>query len=163
VTTNEEDAFSYAETSPDNVPVLDMFTAASEDEIRKLILSSPSKHCDLDPMPTWMLKEHLELLLPVITKLVNLSLATSTVPIQFKNAVVKPLLKKTNLDAEILKNYRPVSNLTFVSKIIEKVVAARLKDHLEANNLLETCQSAYKNTTGQKRHSSKFRMIFYSV
>jgi hypothetical protein len=92
------------------------FTPASEGEISKLILASPSKHCELDPIPTWMLKEHLQQLLPVITNIVNLSLTTSTFPAHFKSAVVKPLLKKANLDPENLKNYRPVSNLPFVSK-----------------------------------------------
>ena len=65
----------------------------------------------LDPIPTWILKEHIDVLLPTITKIVNMSLATSTFPSQFKSAIVKPLLKKSSLDPENLKNYRPVSNL----------------------------------------------------
>ncbi len=129
-------------------PILDIFYPASDEEVEKLIRSSPSKHCDLDPIPTWILKEHLNLLLPAITKIVNLSLETSTFPPQFKNAFVKPLLKKASLDPENLKNYRPVSNLTFLSKIIEKVAAARLKEHFETNNLLEKHQSAYKQFHG---------------
>ena len=65
----------------------------------------------LDPIPTWILKEHIDVLLPTITKIVNMSLATSTFPSQFKSAIVKPLLKKSSLDPENLKNYRLVSNL----------------------------------------------------
>ena len=111
-------------TTPDStVPTLDTFSPASEDEVRKIIMSSPSKHCDMDPIPTWILKDHIDLLLSTITRIVNLSLKTRTFPSQFKSAVVKPLLKKSTLDSENLKNYRPVSNLTFVSKIIEKIVA----------------------------------------
>ena len=58
-----------------------------------------------------------------------MSLATSTFPSQFKSTVVRPLLKKSSLDPENLKKYRPVSNLSFVSKIIEKIVASRLNEH----------------------------------
>ena len=111
-------------------------------------MSSPSKHCDMDPIPTWILKDHIDLLLSTITRIVNLSLETSTFPSQFKSAVVKPLLKKATLDSENLKNYRPVSNLTFVSKIIEKIVATRLNEYMDKHNLSVKYQSAYKKFHG---------------
>ena len=57
---------------------------------------------------------------------------------------MKPLIKKPSLDANIYSNYRPVSNLSFVLKIIEKVVASRLRKHMKENNLEEEFQSAYK-------------------
>ena len=106
--------------------VLNEFTSASQDEVRKLISSFPSNSCDLDSLPTWMFKIHLDTLLLIITKIANLSLDTACFPSTFKNAFVTPLLKKLNLDANNFKNYRPVSNLNFVPKIIEKVVASRL-------------------------------------
>ena len=130
------------------MPNLEIFSPTPEDEIRKVIMSSPSKHCHLDPIPMWILKEHIDILLPTITKIVNLSLATSTFPSQFKSAIVKPFVKKSSLDPENLKNYRPVSNLTFVSKIIEKIVATCLNEHLETYNLFEKYQSAYKKFHG---------------
>ncbi|XP_072033093.1 uncharacterized protein [Amphiura filiformis] len=130
------------------VPELNTFLPASEEEVRKLVMSSPSKHCQLDPIPTSILKDHIDLLLPTITNIVNLSLEASTFPMQFKSAVVKPLLKKATLDSENLRNYRPVSNLTFVSKTIEKIVASRLNNHFETHNLLEKYQSAYKKFHG---------------
>ena len=65
-------------------------------------------------------------------------------PDSMKRARIRPLLKKEGLDLEVLKNYRPVSNLTFVSKILEKVVASRLDDHLSRNNLMDSLQSAYR-------------------
>jgi hypothetical protein len=71
-----------------------------------------------------------------------------------KKATVRPLLKKHGLDVEILKNYRPVSNLTFVSKILEKVVASRLDTHLKDNNLMDDVQSAYR-----KHHSTETALI----
>jgi hypothetical protein len=66
------------------------------------------------------------------------------VPASFKSAIVWPLLKKTGLDKDVMKNYRPVSNLPFVSKVLEKVVESRPENHLTSNNLYERVQSAYR-------------------
>ena len=71
-------------------------------------------------------------------------MAESTVPSMFKQAIVRPLLKKTGLDNNIFKNYRPVSNLPFLSKVLEKVVAMRLEEHLIKNQLHDPLQSAYR-------------------
>ena len=65
-------------------------------------------------------------------------------PTQFKSAVVKPLIKKPTLDCEVLKNFRPISNLPFLSKLIEKVIAERLVGHMHDNGIVEKFQSAYK-------------------
>lgn len=54
-------------------------------------------------------------------------------------------LKKSSLDPEVLRNYRPVSNLSFISKILEKIVAKRLRKHLEENDLYDPLQSAYRS------------------
>ena len=120
------------------------FEPASEAEISKLIRKCAPKSCDLDPIPTWLLKLCLSELLPVITHIVNLSLSTSTVAPEMKLALVTPLIKKALLDPEILKNFRPVSNLSFISKLIERVVVKRFSDHLASNGLNEIYQSAYK-------------------
>ena len=97
------------------------FRQLTEDEVRKLIMSSKSTTCELDPILTSLLKEHISILLPLSTKMVNLSLQTGVFPNEWKLALVTPLVKKPGLDT-ILKNYRPVSNLCFVSKISEWAV-----------------------------------------
>lgn len=84
----------------------------------------------------------------MITEIVNSSLLSGTVPPQLKQALVTPLLKKTGLDQNVLKNYRPVSNLPFLAKILEKVVLGQLRSHLESNDLLEEHQSAYRRYHG---------------
>ena len=89
------------------------FYPISAKSVEAIIRSSPSKCCCLDPLPTWLLKEHLHLLLPSITSIVNMSLG-STFPSSFKKSIIVPLLKKPSLDAEVLKHYRPVSNLAFI-------------------------------------------------
>ena len=130
------------------------FEPASEEEIEKLIKASANKSCSLDPIPTWLLKECQGILLPVITLIVNLSLSTAKMPSELKEAHISPIIKKAILDSEILKNFRPVSNLAFLSKLIERVVAARFVSHLLANNLYEDMQSAYR-----KFHSTETALL----
>ena len=72
---------------------MNVFEHASLDEIKKLILSSSSKSCDLDSIPTSVLKNCLEILITPITDIINISMETSTFPQNFKEAHVRPLLK----------------------------------------------------------------------
>ena len=137
---------NYCNSSVDNSSVsapssIQRFQPLTSTDIEKIIKTSPAKSCSLDPMPTTLLKDHLCVLLPVITKIVNMSL-DSVFPPSLKNSIVTPLLKKPSLDPELLKNYRPVSNLTFISKTIERAVANQLNGHLLTNNLHEAHQSA---------------------
>ena len=108
----------------------------------------------LDPMPTKLLKECLDCLLPSIVNIINISISSSNIPLSLKAATVTPLLKKTGLDADDFKNYRPVSNLPYLSKIIEKCIVAQLKLHMESNSLDENHQSAYR-----KNHSTETALL----
>ncbi|KAK7101509.1 hypothetical protein V1264_019884 [Littorina saxatilis] len=103
------------------------------------------KTCELDPLPASILTHCLDTLLPHFTSVINASLSSGSFPAIFKSAILRPLLKKPSLDPENLKNYRPVSNLSFLSKITEKIVLSQLLDHLEANHLLYCNQSAYRS------------------
>ena len=89
----------------------------------------------MDPIPTFLLKKLSKELAPILLHIVNCSLIKSVFPSEIKKAVVKPTIKKTTADAECLKNYRPVSNLPVISKLIEKIVLDQLNQHLEANKL----------------------------
>ena len=80
-----------------------------------------------------------------MTKLVNCSLYAGLVPDGFKKAVVTPLITKVSLPVEDLKNYRPVSGLSFISKLVEHVVAKQLVDHIHRHGLDNSYQSAYKS------------------
>ena len=101
VTQNPKDIFSS-------------FSPLSEAEVKRLIFKSKSTSCALDPIPTELLKECVAVILPLLTKMVNLSLQTGTFPDEWKLALVVPLIKKFGLEL-ILSNFRPVSNLSFVS------------------------------------------------
>ena len=106
------------------------FKPTTSSEVMSIINKYSKSTCPLDPIPTSLLHDVLPTLAPVIADLVNAVLATGVFPAQLKSAIVLPLLKKVGSDPDVLKNYHPVSNLTFISKIIEKVVAARLIEHL---------------------------------
>ena len=79
-----------------------------------------------------------------LVTLVNSSFHHGIFPLKLRTAVVKPLLKKDNLDLIVFKNYRTVSNIPLISKVLEKVAVKRLTNHLDINGLQEDYQSAYK-------------------
>ena len=120
------------------------FRLVTNDEVLKIISSSSPTSCILDPLPTPLLVKNISCIIDTITMLINNSLLCGIVPSSFKHAVVNPLLKKNDLDPEIFKNYRPVSNLSFISKILEKVVAFQINEHISKFSLLELNQSAYR-------------------
>jgi hypothetical protein len=115
----------------------------SEKELVKIIMNSPSKSSPQDPLPTWLLRKLLASLLPAIHSIVRLSLLHG-LPSLYKFALITPIIKKDNLDKDTLGNYRPVSNLPFLSKVTERVVALRLQNHLNANKSNDLHQSAYR-------------------
>jgi hypothetical protein len=82
--------------------------------------------------------------------IINKSFAEGVFPISLKNSMVQPLLKKDNLDKELMKNYHPVSNLSFLSKVLESVMLSQLWLHLDSCNAISKFQSAY-----QKHHSTE--------
>ncbi len=101
--------------------VLDLLTPASEDEICNIISKSPAKSCELDPIPTSLLKKCMSSIVPAITQIINTSLDTGVVPEDLKRAIVRPTLKKSGMDTESLQSYRPISNLLYLSKVLERV------------------------------------------
>ena len=133
---------------------LPAFPNVSEQTVRKIIMSSSSKSCELDPIPTSLLKECIDVLSPIITNLINLSIETCHVPSSFKIASVSPLLKKKDADQNDLQSYRPVSNLPFISKILEKVILSLYSSHKDSNHLTGEFQSAYR-----KHHSCETALL----
>ena len=123
---------------------LTCFEPATSEEVRKLILTSPTRTCALDPIPTSLLKSCVDVLLTPITNIVNLSLKSGVFPDTLKLSHITPLLKKPSLSKDDMTNYRPVSNLNFTSKLLEKNIAKRIRSHLESNDLLNRYQSAYR-------------------
>ena len=103
-----------------------------------------AKECELDPLPTWLVKRASDVLGPVIVRMCNATFSQTKLPSRSKLAVVRPLLKKRTLDPNAPASYRPISNLSFVSKVIEKVVDARLTDHVHKHHLHPVFQLSYR-------------------
>ena len=110
-------------------PVTVEFTA-------QLVKKSPSKQSQLDPIPTWLLKQCVTLLAPFLTRLINISIEQGSVPECMKMAIVAPLLKKSILDPADISNFRPVSNLSFFSKLLERTISHQLTSYLESGIML---------------------------
>lgn len=127
---------------------LSSFSPISENDLHKIIMKLKTKSCMIDPVPTYILKEDvvLDALLPYLTTIVNESLISGIMPDGLKTALIYPHLKKQGLDPDVLSNYRPVSNLPFLGKVIEKCVALQLCQHMSTHDLGDRLQSAYKET-----------------
>ena len=83
----------------------------------------PDKQCTSDPLPTWLLKQSIEVLAPFLCRMFNWSLENGIVPSIFKSAYITPLLKKADLDPSEPKSFRPISNLSVISKLLERLVS----------------------------------------
>lgn len=119
------------------------FESLSDDEVYMLIKKAAKKSCLLDPMPTYLILQLLDVLLPVITTMINLSFNTGYFAHAWKEALVLPSLKKPGLDVAF-KNFRPVSNLPYISKLSERAAACQLTQYMTDNDLHSVFQSAYK-------------------
>ena len=95
-------------------------------------------------MPTLLLHEHVDLLMPYVTAIVNASFSQGHLPDSQKHAIILPLIKKPDLDSADVANFRPVSNLSFLSKVTERAVTRQLNAYLTEHGLLPRCQSAYR-------------------
>ena len=131
------------------IPVGEKFcdmTPVTEFEVCRLISSMPNKTSPLDLMPVNILKSLADFLSPYIARMANLSFSTGTFPNKFKTAKITPILKKQGLDINNPANYRPISNLLTISKLLERLYLSRLKPHLVSTGRRDPCQSAYRSS-----------------
>ena len=117
------------------ITYLDNFTVLTEEEVLQLVKGSTKKSCNLDPMPT-----------PLVIDCIDISTVADhhkNHQLAWKNALVHPLLKKVGLDL-LFKNYRPISNLQYVSKLTEKAVFNQTHTHMMVNSVYFPLQSSYR-------------------
>jgi len=141
-------------------PALSSFQPVTTEEVHRLLSAMPSKSSPLDVLPCSLLKACTDTFAPVIAKLANLSMQTGNFPSRYKQAQVLPLLKKAGLDRSSPKNYRPISNLSTVSKILERLVLTRLHPHLLESTNFSKYQSATGRNTRRKQRCWRSSMEY---
>ena len=132
---------------------LSEFTPTSVEELISMIEKSGIKVSPADILPAHLVNENIDLLLPYINTLINLSLSTGNIE-GLKKAIVRPQLKDHNIDHNYVPNFRPVSNLLFLGKLIERVVQDRLQKHLDFIGYCNNTQFGYK-----KNHSTELLLL----
>ena len=138
--------FRQSATLADLAPV-------SVEEAAKLLKSAPNQTCQLDPIPTWILKKSADRFAPLFAALCNSSYSSGLPPSQ-KHALVSARLKKTTMDPDDLNSYRPISNLSFASKLVERSVAACFVKHCDQIHLFPIRQSAFR-----RHHSTETAVL----
>uniref|UniRef100_A0A3P9J789 Reverse transcriptase domain-containing protein n=1 Tax=Oryzias latipes TaxID=8090 RepID=A0A3P9J789_ORYLA len=130
------------------------FSAISIDNIMVVSKKMKPSSCPLDILPSSMFFKVIDLIAPFLVKIINLSLSTGTVPNFLKQAAISPILKKPNLDPSQPSNYRPISKLPILSKVLEKIVAEQLTSFLSNNELFDKYQSGFI-----KMHSTETTLL----
>ena len=133
--TNRLPSHTPPESSPASVS-LSRFSPITFTDLITIIKSVSSASCSLDLIPPKIFNDLFSSFYPIILNLINLSLATSKFPISSKSSIITPILKKTSFDPSIISNYRPISNLSFFSKILEKALHLQLSSFLLSKKLL---------------------------
>ena len=142
----------YVVTDKDQ-PKLNTFRGLNEEEVLSIIMSMPVKHCDLDLIPATVMRKLIPHILQEITILVNQSLVHGEFAEVWKTSVCKPLIKSLKLD-KVKTSYRPVGNLLYLSKVVEKAMLQQFTEHCGLHNLMPSYQSAYC-----KFHSCKTSLL----
>ena len=124
--------------------IFDHFEKLTRDDLMKIISVTNKTTCVSDPFPTKLLMSHLPAIVDVILGIVNLYYESAVFPLSCKSSVIIPLIKKSGLNFEILKNYSPVANLPFLSKVIKKAIAIQIHVYLSKTGIIDDFQSAYK-------------------
>ena len=131
------------EPSDDNITPLISLRPTNDDEVVSTINALRTKTCDTDPIPTDLFKKLVPLIKDTVTKIINKSLAEGAFSKYWKTAIIHPLLKKPGIEL-IASNYRLVSNLPFLSKVVEKIVLTRFNEQSDMYQLMPGYQSAYR-------------------
>lgn len=124
--------------------VLEHFHSISPDDAHSYMKKVKRTFCSKDPINFSKIFEFCDKVSPLVAAVINSSFEEGTFPFSEKLAVVHPLLKKSTLDPEVLGNYRPVSNLSYLSKIIERAILEQILPHLQKNCVIPEFQSAFR-------------------
>lgn len=148
----------YDDIPPPFTPLpLNALLPTSREEVMHIIKSSNKTFSPLDPVPAKLFLPISEIISPYLVSLFNSSFLSGVCPMAFKHAFLKPLLKKLSLDPEEESNYRPVSLLPFLSKILERIARFRILTHMSQFITTEVFQSGFKD-----HHSTETALLCVS-
>ena len=133
---------------------LSEFTPVTPMEVQRVLKSMPSKSSPLDVVPTSLLKTCSDGFSIIIANLANITFQRGYFPTKFKTAQITPLIKQHGLDPDDPSSYRPISNLNTISKILERLVLARVTLHISSLSSIDRFQSAYK-----RAHSTETALL----
>ena len=133
----------YLESAFETTERLTNFKLVTDQDILLILCAAPQKSCELDLIPTTLLKVYSDVIVPYIMDIVNTSIASGSFTKNIKQALLRPRLKKMGLDLALC-NYRLVSNLTYISKIIKRVVCNQLTAYTANSGKIEPFQYACK-------------------
>ncbi|KAF7248856.1 hypothetical protein EYD10_05421, partial [Varanus komodoensis] len=143
-TTIDSEVSKETPTLPSGPDLLDEFQLLRPDDVDKVLERVRPTTCLLDPCPSWLINDSKHGIGTWILEVVNASLREGRVPAPLKEAVVRPVLKKASLDPEMATNYRPVANIPFLGKVLERVVAGQLQALLDETDYLDPLQSGFR-------------------
>ena len=141
---NKLDVFDKYELARREISYISEFQPVTCAEVRKILVSMTNKSCELDVVNTKFLKEGMDYILQEVTDLVNFSLQYGQFLRKWKTSIVRPMIKKINscnLDIS-LQNFRPINNVNFLSKELEKIALNQIMKHCDS--LMPDYQSAYR-------------------
>src|SRR6218665_2632496 len=124
--------------------VFNNFRLITDTELRKLLTTCNLKSCELDPLPSFVMVDVLDEIVPFLLYLFNRSLSEGFLPSSQKCSIICPALKQSSLDPSLCQNYRPIANLSFLSKTLERLVSLQLLPYLEQSGLLPSLQSGFR-------------------
>ena len=145
---------NFEEYMPPRHPNEIAWEPTTPNEVKLIVKKAKDVKPGPDGIPMFLIKNNIDALSPILCSLFNKSLNTGIFPQVHKKGMIVPIFK--NKDAYDVANYRPISLLNAVSKILEKVVATRLISHLENQNLLSNVQYAYRKGRGTELATTKF-------
>uniref|UniRef100_A0A803SQV2 Reverse transcriptase domain-containing protein n=1 Tax=Anolis carolinensis TaxID=28377 RepID=A0A803SQV2_ANOCA len=129
-------------------PILDRFTPLDAEAVDRIMTAARPTTCSLDPCPSWLVKSCLDGLREPLLNIINSSLEQGVFPEGLKEASVSPLLKKPDLDRSVPASYRPVSNLPFLGKLVERAAVEQLQQFLNDTVGLDPFQSGFRKGHG---------------
>ena len=143
----------YEPTTTEQVVARQSFLPITASDVKKLVMGMKPKTNELDLLPVTFIKENIEKFVDLLVDIVNISLQSGIFAKEWKTALLYPLIKKSGLDV-IKSNYQPVSNLSFISQLVEKAAINQLVQHADDHDLSPHYQAAYK-----KNHSCETSLL----